>query len=217
MMSTDTGYTMSSEASEQSHPPAQFFSADDILRSSIASDHPISRSNTYSHSNRDSVVLTTLTRASWVRRSYPILASTPVLVPVRAHPKVVTYGKGSRYSRPIPPLPELPPEPPEKPAKPAEVDRPRTSHDEPSRRRYLNRSKTLPARALFNYSGGSRLSTISSVPSDSSPDRMRPISREVPTPTTSHMDEENIKTMASPTMERVLPDLPNPELQQSTE
>jgi hypothetical protein len=232
MMSTDTGCTMSSDASIQSHPPAQFFSADDILRNSIADDHPIERRSTYSgrHGNGDSV-LTTITRASWVRRSYPILATTPVLVPVRAQPKIVTYGKGTGRSRPVPKLPALPPDLPDKPAEETVQERPRTSRDDdvtlPSnrdllQRRFLIRSKTLPARGTSNYPIASRLSTISSVPSDfsTSPEPWpRPGSHaaiDTITPRTSQASSVGIET-ASPTLGRHQLDLHEHGLEQTRE
>lgn len=122
MMSTDTGYTVGSALtslpSPRSHPPTQFFSADDILRASLATNHRDTRfsdrDTMYSdrdtrYSNRDSVG-TTYTRASIATNGYrstAIIAAAPVPVQVRAQPKIITFGKSSANSSPIPAVPEL--------------------------------------------------------------------------------------------------------------
>ena len=117
---------MSSLHSPRSHPPTQFFSADDILRASLASDHRdtrysdrdtmySNRNRDTAYSNRDSVV-TTYTRASIATRasvattayrSTAIIAAAPVPVAVRAQAKIVTFGKSSAPSSPIPAVPTL--------------------------------------------------------------------------------------------------------------
>src|SRR5271154_2746613 len=123
MMSTDTGYTVgsavTSPTSPRSHPPTQFFSADDILRASLATNHRDTRYSDrdtvyYSdrdtrYSNRDSIG-TTYTRASIATNAYrstAIITAAPVPVQVRAQPKIITFGKSSAPSSPIPAVPEL--------------------------------------------------------------------------------------------------------------
>ena len=111
MLSTDTSFTHDSRSTFPSHPPTQFFSADDILRSSVAT-----RRDT-NYSERDSVrdsVGTTYTRASYnpnAYRSTAIIAPAPVPVAVRGlQPKIVTFGKRSSQSpqpSPVPAVPQL--------------------------------------------------------------------------------------------------------------
>jgi len=127
MMSADTGISDISGLHDSlstipSHPPTQFFSADDILRGSMASSNRdtryTDRGTLYSnrdtqyterntmYSNRDSsaTIGTTYTRASVATnyRATAIIATAPVPVQVRAQPKIVTFGK------PQPPIPAVP-------------------------------------------------------------------------------------------------------------
>jgi len=119
MMSTDTGLSentqhdsmMSSLPSPRSHPPTQFFSADDILRASLATSNRDTRytDRDTMYSNRDSVG-TTYTRASVATTAYrstAIIAAAPVPVAVRAQPKIFTFGKPSSATSPIPAVPQL--------------------------------------------------------------------------------------------------------------
>src|SRR5437762_3468065 len=136
MMSTDTGYSASSVTSPRSHPPTQFFSADDILRASISTNHRDTqysdRDTVYSdrdlryssirdtsYSNRDSTgtsytrasIATRASVATTAYRSTAILTAAPVPVQVvRAQPKIITFGKQSASSSPIPAVPSLTPE-----------------------------------------------------------------------------------------------------------
>lgn len=118
-MSTDTGLSenthhdsmLSSLPSPRSHPPTQFFSADDILRASLATSNRDTRytDRDTMYSNRDSVG-TTYTRASVATTAYrstAIIATAPVPVAVRAQPKIITFGKVSTPTSPIPAVPQL--------------------------------------------------------------------------------------------------------------
>jgi hypothetical protein len=184
-MSTDTGYTVGSAVtslpSPRSHPPTQFFSADDILRASLATNHRDTRYSDrdtvyYSdrdtrYSNRDSVG-TTYTRASIATNAYrstAIIAAAPVPVQVRAQPKIITFGKSSAPSSPIPAVPQLTAE------KVAEAERSRATiiaaaSSALAKETQDNRSSS--ARLGLNIPisivpGTPRLSTISSVPTSS--------------------------------------------------
>ena len=114
MMSGDSRFTQDSLSTIPSHPPTQFFSADDILRNSLATNRDTrysDRDTVYSGRDtyiaRDSVrdsVGTTYTRASY--NPAAIIAPAPVPVAVRGlQPKIVTFGK--RGSQPIPAVPAL--------------------------------------------------------------------------------------------------------------
>jgi len=116
MMSSDTRFTHDSLSTIPPHPPTQFFSADDILRNSLATTH---RDTRYSdrdtvYTARDSVrdsVGTTYTRASYSTNAYrstAIIAAAPVPVAVRGlQPKIVTFGKRGSQTPPIPAVPQL--------------------------------------------------------------------------------------------------------------
>jgi hypothetical protein len=114
MLSTDSRFTHDSQTSFPSHPPTQFFSADDILRNSVATTrretHYSDRDTVYT--TRDSVrdsVATTYTRASNAYQSTAIIAPAPVPVAVRGlQPKIVTFGRRtSSQPSPIPDVPTL--------------------------------------------------------------------------------------------------------------
>lgn len=125
MMSTDTGFSgsmhhdsMASLPSPRSHPPTQFFSADDILRNSLATtnrdtrysdrDTMYSSNRDTRYTNRDSTA-TTMTRASIATTAYrstAIIAAAPVPVAVRAQPKIITF-KQTTPPSPIPAVPTL--------------------------------------------------------------------------------------------------------------
>jgi len=173
-MSTDTGYSAGSVPSPRSHPPTQFFSADDILRASVATSRRdtqyTDRDTIYSdrdthyskrdtrYSNRDSIDTSyrasVATRASFATtgyRSTAILAA-PLPMPVRATPKIITFGnKGS----PIPAVPQLNAE------KVAEAERSRAIANGESSRT-PNTGLNIPISIQPEIS---RLSTISSVSS----------------------------------------------------
>lgn len=127
MMSGDTGISDISGPHDSlstipSHPPTQFFSADDILRASMASSnrdtrytdrgtlysnrdtHYTERNTMYSNRDSSATIGTTYTRASVATnyRATAIIATAPVPVQVRAQPKIVTFGK------PQPPIPAVP-------------------------------------------------------------------------------------------------------------
>lgn len=175
MMSTDTRYSTTSLPSPRSHPPTQFFSADDILRASLATNHRdtqysdrdtiysdrdvyYSKRNT-NYSNRDSIG-TSYTRASIATNAYrstAIIAAAPVPIAVRAQPKIVTFGN---KSSPIPAVPELTAE------KVAEAERSRaTANRESSRISNASSGLNIP---ISIQPETPRLSTISSISSTSS-------------------------------------------------
>lgn len=198
-MSTETGYSASNRhesvstlPSPRSHPPTQFFSADDILRASLATSNRDTqysdRDTVYSdrdtrytnrdtrYSNRDSIGTaytraSVATRASFAANAYrstAIITPAPVPVQVRAQPKVITFGKQSAPSSPIPAVPEL------TAAKVAKAERARATNTAGS----TNESSQYPSRPGSNpglginipitlQAGTPRLSTISSVPSQS--------------------------------------------------
>lgn len=141
MMSGDTGYTghdsMSTLPSPRSHPPTQFFSADDILRTSVASNNRDTRysdrDTMYSDFNRNSVA-TTYTRASVTTTG--CLAAAPVPFMVKAQAKMVKVGKSPQPS-PIPAVPELTAE------KVANAERTRATSSMPA----PNPAPTLPTTA----------------------------------------------------------------------
>ena len=194
MMSTDTGYTVGSAVtsmpSPRSHPPTQFFSADDILRASLATNHRDTRysdrDTMYSdrdtrYSNRDSVG-TAYTRASIATNAYrstAIIAAAPVPVQVRAQPKIITFGKSSPNSSPIPAVPQLTAE------KVAEAERSRATviaaaTQVLARETQENNARSSSAGLGFNIPISivpvtPRLSTISSVPSSSPTTPQHPI------------------------------------------
>jgi len=177
-MSTETGHeSMSSLASPRSHPPTQFFSADDILRNSVATNNRDTqyRDTMYSdrtsirdtrYSNRDSTatdytrasIATRASMATTTYRSTAIIAPAPVPVNVRAAaPKLVTIGKRSpAQNSPIPAVPTLTAE------KVAEAERLRASaiagHDRTSN---AGLGMNIP---IAIQPSVPRLSTISSVP-----------------------------------------------------
>jgi hypothetical protein len=185
MMSTDTGYSAGSVPSSRSHPPTQFFSADDILRASVATSRRdtqyTDRDTIYSdrdtrYSNRDSIDTTyrasIATRASFATtgyRSTAIIAPAPVPVAVRAQPKIITFGnKGS----PIPAVPLLTAE------KVAEAERSRATINAESSRT-SNAGLNIPISIQPEIS---RLSTISSISSVSSTSTISTIGRPASRP-----------------------------------
>jgi len=197
-MSTDTGHeSMSSLASPRSHPPTQFFSADDILRNSVATNirdtQYSGRDTMYSernsmrdtrYSDRDSTatdytrasIATRASMATTTYRSTAIISPAPVPVAVRAAaPKLVTIGKRSpAQTSPIPAVPTLTAE------KVAEAERARASA-------VAGNDRTSNAGLGMNIPitiqpSVPRLSTISSVPTSANRSEFGSPRHEAPMP-----------------------------------
>lgn len=208
MMSTDTGYSAGSVPSPRSHPPTQFFSADDILRASVATSRRdtqyTDRDTIYSdrdthyskrdtrYSNRDS--MDTSYRASIATtgyRSTTLITTAPVPVAVRAQPKIITFGnKGS----PIPAVPQLTAE------KVAEAERSRATANAESSRT-SNAGLNIPISIQPEISRLSTISSISSVSSISTtsttsrPASQSPVQSTIETIPESHRDGKSLPSV----------------------